>query len=588
MTQAARASRLILSSFLTGAIVALALLSPLAFAKSEIFRLLDQHGKSHSSCRFSKFQRVRFVYVRRTCLENVSESHFKEKVGEPSINSLTADAPITVWLTDDPHTERGFYKRFSGPVLFDDLDFLVNLLKLRTTGDTVEVVNGDFSNPSAKTSDQYFLQVEGCRKPVSHSAVGLDVGASIFQEACMKCHMQIEKVDYFRNAAAIVKWKSMMLKTMETFRMPPGGVDSELLFKIKGLVKREDLKKLYKWLSQIETVDSSLEKKVVSMRNQVQSELDVDKRRRKNPLLKIKMSSPDRVAGTSQDQLIYSLAKGPLADDYFVHSARFSNSADFVHHNVLLTTSFKPDDLRLDRNSKYLDDLKKNGQLVAATVDGKPTRAFDYETNILFSFNSGNSTQLSDYSDNFRARIPNGSYLIFNNHYSPISREATNRTSVEIFGEKGSTSKTIVRRRSVQLTNISIPKGRSDYTATVTVPIKKDILLHAFQAHMHYRGAEVFVKRSTGCKELETIAAIPFFLYKHNSMVYLEEPLRLEQGSNLIFEAKFDNSSTNISNPNPDLEVPYGLSVYDNEMLIMFYVFTDYNPKPNAETTPVK
>lgn len=404
----------------------------------------------------------------------------------------------------------------------------------------------------------------------------------------MKCHMQIEKVDYFRTATSIVKWKSMMLKTMETFRMPPGGVDSELPYKVKGLVKRDDLKKLYHWLHSIENADSRLENKVLSMRKQVQSELDADKSRTKKSLLKVSMSTPDKVAGTSQDQLIYSLAEGPLTDDYFVHSARFSNSADFVHHNVLLTTSFKPEDLRLDRNLKYLDDLKKNGQLVPAMIDGKPTQAFDYETNILFSVNSGSSTNLSDYGANFRARIPRGSYLIFNNHYSPISREATNKTRAEIFGEKGSTSKTVVRRRSVQLTNISIPKGRSDYTVAVTVPIKQDILLHAFQAHMHYRGAEVFVKRSKGSKDLETIAAIPFFLYKHNSMVYLEEPLRLEQGSQLIFEAKFDNSASNISNPNPDLEVPYGLSVYDNEMFIMFYVFTDYKQNSTVEKTSVQ
>ncbi len=556
-------------------------------AQSELFRFFDQHGKTHSSHSLSKYDELHFVYINRSCIEQISESRFRSTLAEYESKAKNSPTKALILLTDDPHSEREYYSRFDQIVLFDDLDILARRLKLSRFGDRVKVVGHSYDNQKVDRLPQAPLDQPVCVKKSTPADVQVSRAMTLFRTQCLECHMQTSHYDYFKDISSLVKWKSMSMKTIETFRMPPGGIDTELKHPIKGLLRRAEIKQVYQWLSSISPDDRQTDRTLKTMRSDISKQLSEEKKRTRTPVLRLHSKTPTVVAANQPDVERHSVVGGPLDSDYYIHSAIFENSSKAVHHTTLFSTSFVPGDVALNKSPKYIEEIKRNSQSVAATVDEKSTTALEYESNISFTHHIGHASNMATYDGRLRVKLPKGSYLSVNNHYPTSEADVSNRSTVLLFGEKGRTRETVVQMRTMQVGEFSIPKNRENYWVRFRVPVKQDILIHSFHAHMHYRGAEVGLKKISKDGALETLGSIPFFLFKHGIMPFFEKPIFIEKGSELILEARLDNSRYNISNPNSDVIVPHGLSIYDNEMCILFFTYTlppAAQPKEGAES----
>ena len=100
----------------------------------------------------------------------------------------------------------------------------------------------------------------------------------------------------------------------------------------------------------------------------------------------------------------------------------------------------------------------------------------------------------------------------------------------------------------------------------------EDSYLTMLGPHMHYRGfdADFSVVYPDGREE--KLLNVPNYQFNWQTTYDFKEPLFLPGGSELIFNATFDNSEMNPFNPDPTIEISWGEQTWQ-EMFFGFYQY---------------
>ena len=145
----------------------------------------------------------------------------------------------------------------------------------------------------------------------------------------------------------------------------------------------------------------------------------------------------------------------------------------------------------------------------------------------------------------------------------------------------------VVRKRKyldmVGTTDILVPAGDSHYERSAARRVDDAITIHGVAPHMHYRGASMkFSAQIPGRADPAVLMNTPSYDYNFNVVYIPEDPIHIPAGTTLHAEAVFDNSSDNPNNPDPTVDVPFGLGAYE-EMMYTFYSYTKDNEWLNAK-----
>ena len=113
---------------------------------------------------------------------------------------------------------------------------------------------------------------------------------------------------------------------------------------------------------------------------------------------------------------------------------------------------------------------------------------------------------------------------------------------------------------------IRIPPNKSNYHIKKSVKLKKPIKPFQVFCHMHLRGKRVslFLIDSKGIRK--RIFGLDPWSVTFERGYLLKKPIQISEGSTLEYHWWYDNSSDNISNPNPNKEVLFGLDKIESEM----------------------
>jgi len=171
-------------------------------------------------------------------------------------------------------------------------------------------------------------------------------------------------------------------------------------------------------------------------------------------------------------------------------------------------------------------------------------------------------------------KIPKGSTLIFQIHYTPDGTEQTDRSSVGlIFAKKPPEHE--VRTKSIAQRSFTIPAGEDNHKVVSSTTFKQDCEVVALLPHMHLRGKDFEYRVTFPDGKTDTILSVPKYDFNWQASYRFEKPLALPAGSRIECTAHFDNSKNNPNNPNPDEAVKWGDQTWQ-EMMIGFvdYVVT--------------
>jgi peroxiredoxin len=165
-------------------------------------------------------------------------------------------------------------------------------------------------------------------------------------------------------------------------------------------------------------------------------------------------------------------------------------------------------------------------------------------------------------------RIPKGSLLIFQMHYTPNGREQDDRSSLGLIFAK-EPPKYEAKSRSVAQRRLDIPPRAANHEVRSAGTFERDVELISLMPHMHLRGKDFTYRVVLPDGKADTLLSVPHYDFGWQSNYRLAKPLRLPKGTRIECTAHFDNSAGNPNNPDPNKLVRWGDQTWQ-EMMIGF------------------
>lgn len=177
-------------------------------------------------------------------------------------------------------------------------------------------------------------------------------------------------------------------------------------------------------------------------------------------------------------------------------------------------------------------------------VPGKPFFSFPEDTALLF---------------------PKGCRLLVEMHYTPNGQASRDRPVIALRFSPDPPKRPL-RVISIWQDKIAIPSRASHYPGRAAVECATDLLLWGAIPHMHARGKDFQLLRESAGANAVPLLSVPKYNFYWQTAYWFSEPISLPKGTRLVCAGHWDNSALNLNNPNPDVNVSFGMQTAD-EML---------------------
>jgi len=194
----------------------------------------------------------------------------------------------------------------------------------------------------------------------------------------------------------------------------------------------------------------------------------------------------------------------------------------------------------------------------------------------------GNSTRV--FPEGTAMRLPKGSSLVFQMHYTTIGEETSDRTRLGIIFAK-EPPKTPLTSLALINGGLRIPAGAPDHRVDAEMTIHREFVLYSMTPHTHVRGTRWFYEVVYPDGRREPILSVPNYDFEWQHEYLFKQPLRLPAGTKIRASAWYDNSPANKSNPDPTKEVWWGDQTWEE---MMFTSITFHMPPLTAQTAGQK
>jgi len=179
------------------------------------------------------------------------------------------------------------------------------------------------------------------------------------------------------------------------------------------------------------------------------------------------------------------------------------------------------------------------------------------------SFVPGAGIQL--YNEGTGAPVPAGGKLRYSMHYTPTGKAATDATQVGYYLLK--TPPEVIRRAAViSDAGLRIPAGEARHKEISYLEFPADAVLYSVHPHAHYRGFQVELVQKTPDGKTTPLLSVPKYDFNWQLDYDLAEPLLVKAGTKLIVTWVYDNSTNNLANPDPKVEVTSGEQSWEEMM----------------------
>lgn len=187
------------------------------------------------------------------------------------------------------------------------------------------------------------------------------------------------------------------------------------------------------------------------------------------------------------------------------------------------------------------------------------------DSRLLVGFAPG--TRPQPMKQGWAKRIPAGSKLVFQMHYTPIGSPQEDRSMVGlIYCDESEVTHRAVTTNSAKH-DFVIPPGAKDYEVVSEKEFTKDTILTSLFPHMHMRGSAFKYEVTYPDGKTEVLLDVPVYDFNWQNHYILKEPKLLPKGTKMVCTALFDNSLDNLANPDPTEEVRWGDQTWEEMMI---------------------
>ena len=198
------------------------------------------------------------------------------------------------------------------------------------------------------------------------------------------------------------------------------------------------------------------------------------------------------------------------------------------------------------------------------------------EARLLVGFAPGEQPAM--YAPGFARRVPAGSNLVFQIHYTPNGSATKDITTVGLIYAKEPVKYAVVTRPILQ-NNFLIPAGDSNYEVKSTYTFNEAAHLYSFMPHMHLRGKDFEYRAVFPDGTSKVLLSVPHYDFSWQTYYVTRDPVAVPKGTRIECVAHYDNSTNNKYNPDPTKAVRWGDQTWE-EMMIGWMSFVYDNPPP--------
>jgi peroxiredoxin len=174
-------------------------------------------------------------------------------------------------------------------------------------------------------------------------------------------------------------------------------------------------------------------------------------------------------------------------------------------------------------------------------------------------------------------KIPKGSRIVFELHYTPNGKACTDLTKIGLQFSKGKPKEEIFVELAIN-EMFTIPAKKADHKVVAEYKFKNDFCMTTMFPHMHLRGKSFEYKLFTPDGKEEILLNVPHYDFNWQQGYDLVTPKVIPKKSKLVCTAVFDNSEKNPFNPDPTKVVKWGDQTWE-EMMIGFFEGYDLKKK---------
>jgi hypothetical protein len=186
------------------------------------------------------------------------------------------------------------------------------------------------------------------------------------------------------------------------------------------------------------------------------------------------------------------------------------------------------------------------------------------------------------YSPGFARKVPAGSNLVFQIHYTPNGTALKDVTSVGLIYAKSPVKYSLLTRPILDARFV-IPAGDPNYEVRSAYTFKQPAHLYSFMPHMHLRGKDFEYRAVFPDGTSKILLSVPRYDFSWQTYYVAKEPIALPTGTRIECVAHYDNSTNNKYNPDPTKAVRWGDQTWE-EMMIGWVTFVNDSPPPGKAT----
>ena len=355
----------------------------------------------------------------------------------------------------------------------------------------------------------------------------------ILQQRCQECHRAGEVAPFALNGYDdAVEHSAMIKEVVIQRRMPPWHADPRYgKFTNDRRLTQDEIDKLVEWTDNGTPMGDKAE--LPPPREYVQG-WQIGK-----PDLVFQLRKPYKVKASGTVPYMYFVVPTHLKEDVWVQAAEARPGNPAVVHHIIVF--FR------DPNG---GDEGFNDHHLCGTAPGDPPLVLP---------------------PGVARRLPKGSDLVFQMHYTPNGKATTDQSRVGLILYKGphgeKRPQLSARTKGVMNTQFQIPPNDPSYKVESDFEFTDNATIYQLMPHMHWRGKDFLYELKFPNGSKQTLLSVPQYDFGWQNTYRLEKPVAVPKGTTLHCVAHFDNSRDNPANPNPKKTVRWGDQTWEEMMI---------------------
>ncbi len=556
--------------------------TPAVGARIDNFKLRDYHGNEHTLAEFHAAKVVVVAFLGAECplagLYGRRLAELERKFAERSVQFIGIDSN-----RQDSTTELAAYARrqeVGFPLLKDPGNEVADLFGAQRTPQVFVLDASRVIRYAGAVDDQYGVGYQRKKpqqrylaeaiesllngKPVETPmtpAIGCQIGrvpkaeptgdvtyakdvAPIFNRRCVECHRAGEIAPFpLVNYDDVMGWEDMVVEVISENRMPPW-----LANPAHGEFKND---------ARLTDAEKDLIKTWV--KNGCPKGDDADLPAPPKFAEGWRYGTPDQVIKMN-DEAFEVPADGVIDYQYYVVDPKWDED------KYIVAAEARPD------NREVVHHII--AYLIPPGVDPRE----DFDRRMLVGYAPGSPPVI--LKEGLAIHVPAGSKLLFEMHYTPNGVAQADLSYIGVTFTDRARVKNVVNGRAAINEDFAIPPHAEDYAVVAKYKSREDELLLRMVPHMHMRGKAFRFEAIYPDDRREVLLDVPAYDFNWQLSYELARPKLLPKGTQIVCTARYNNSASNRSNPDPNATVGWGEQSWE-EMMIGFFdvVSADYEPQ---------